>query len=296
MLNLPDFNFDDVMLEVYELNNSWAFSVPSDENNYFYYVISGEAWVESYSAAPTLISQYEVAGIPKSTAHLWKDDPENNQISPVSMITKAEFPDINPAGKKPSANTLLLVIKMASHFSTISHQLPPLVHLSQKSENYESIFSVMKMIIAETNGSSSSKRLIIRRLAEILAFKLAEPALNNLRDISSQHALSIEQHIDQVITHIHEHPEKQWSLESLANEACMGRTSFANKFRESMGLTPLNYLYQVRMQHAAMEIRNTEKTIREIAYSVGYKSETSFHKAFVRTMNISPGRYRVVSP
>ncbi|MEP6275552.1 helix-turn-helix transcriptional regulator, partial [Hyphomonas sp.] len=66
----------------------------------------------------------------------------------------------------------------------------------------------------------------------------------------------------------------------------------AERFRNVVGRTPLDYLINWRMRLAADRLRRTDDRVNVIALSVGYESEAAFSTTFRRVMGISPGRYR----
>ena len=89
-----------------------------------------------------------------------------------------------------------------------------------------------------------------------------------------------------------EMPGHAWTVESLASIAHMSRASFAQLFRDVSGTTPLAVLTKLRLQIAAQMFSREMLPVVVIAESVGYASESSFHKAFVREFGCTPGEYR----
>ena len=84
----------------------------------------------------------------------------------------------------------------------------------------------------------------------------------------------------------------QWTLEELATHAGLSRTSLAERFRKSMGNTPLNYLRTVRMQKAMSVLSESERSLEQIAQEVGYQDAISFSKVFKRTVGVAPREFR----
>jgi AraC-like DNA-binding protein len=84
----------------------------------------------------------------------------------------------------------------------------------------------------------------------------------------------------------------QWTLEELAARAGLSRTSLAERFRKSMGNTPLNYLRTVRMQKAMSVLSESERSLEQIAQEVGYQDAFSFSKVFKRTVGVAPREFR----
>ncbi|MGG8872991.1 helix-turn-helix domain-containing protein, partial [Escherichia coli] len=102
--------------------------------------------------------------------------------------------------------------------------------------------------------------------------------------------LAVREWIAQVNTE--EMPGHAWTVESLASIAHMSRASFAQLFRDVSGTTPLAVLTKLRLQIAAQMFSRETLPVVVIAESVGYASESSFHKAFVREFGCTPGEYR----
>lgn len=92
---------------------------------------------------------------------------------------------------------------------------------------------------------------------------------------------------------IHSEPEKNWQLSELAEIAGMSRASFARKFNESTGTTPLSYLTHWRMQIASRALRLSREPIKQIAFRLGYAAESTFSTVFKRVYGVSPKAHRM---
>ena len=71
----------------------------------------------------------------------------------------------------------------------------------------------------------------------------------------------------------------------------MSRSTFALKFKATVGASPMDYLTRWRMMLAGDRLRNPGDPISAIALSLGYESESAFSTAFKRVMGSSPRRY-----
>ena len=94
-----------------------------------------------------------------------------------------------------------------------------------------------------------------------------------------------------VIDAMHETPGAKWTLQTLAEQAAMSRTSFALRFKELVGLSPMDYLTRWRMTLAAAKLTQSRDSIAEIGLALGYESEKSFSTAFKRIMKCAPRQY-----
>ncbi|MFN6980887.1 MAG: AraC family transcriptional regulator [Brevundimonas sp.] len=90
---------------------------------------------------------------------------------------------------------------------------------------------------------------------------------------------------------IHADPGARWTLPTLARQAGMSRSSFAKKFKATVGASPIEYLTTWRMLLAGDRLRHTTEPVSAIALSLGYDSEAAFSTAFKRVMGRSPRQH-----
>jgi AraC-like DNA-binding protein len=83
-----------------------------------------------------------------------------------------------------------------------------------------------------------------------------------------------------------------WSVEQLALESGMSRSSFCNRFHALVGESPGAHLRALRIEAAADLLRCTARQAGEIGREVGYQSDTAFGVAFKRVMGMTPGEWR----
>jgi len=71
----------------------------------------------------------------------------------------------------------------------------------------------------------------------------------------------------------------------------MSRSTFALKFKQMVGESPMEYLTRWRMLLAGDRLANSSDSVSAIALSLGYESESAFSTAFKRVMGRSPRQY-----
>jgi AraC-like DNA-binding protein len=89
---------------------------------------------------------------------------------------------------------------------------------------------------------------------------------------------------------------KRWTVDLLARAVGLSRPAFARQFLRVLGLSPMRYLTQKRMQLAASILLGSDAALAEIASRVGYRSEFAFNRAFKRHYQVPPGIYRQQPP
>jgi AraC-like DNA-binding protein len=85
-------------------------------------------------------------------------------------------------------------------------------------------------------------------------------------------------------------------VDDLARAAGLSRAHFSREFRRTFGETPHAYLLTRRLERATALLRNTDRSVAEICFSVGLQSVGSFTTSFTRTYGVSPSTYRVRFP
>lgn len=87
-------------------------------------------------------------------------------------------------------------------------------------------------------------------------------------------------------------PGAQHSVQSLARTAFLSRSAFVARFTKVVGRSPMSVLRELRMRHAAHELKSTALTIDEIVHHAGYASRSSFVRAFRQAYGCDPTAYR----
>lgn len=86
--------------------------------------------------------------------------------------------------------------------------------------------------------------------------------------------------------------EPRMSLDELAAEAGVHPVHLARAFRANYGVSPGEYLRQLRVDWAAMELRTTERPIAEIALDAGFADQSHFTRVFRKAHGTPPGAWR----
>jgi AraC-like DNA-binding protein len=83
---------------------------------------------------------------------------------------------------------------------------------------------------------------------------------------------------------------------TLARAAHLSPAHFSREFRRAFGETPHQYLLTRRMERAAELLRNTDRSIADVCFTVGLSSVGSFTTTFGRTFGVTPTAYRAAHP
>ena len=89
---------------------------------------------------------------------------------------------------------------------------------------------------------------------------------------------------------------EQLDVDDLARAAGLSRAHFSREFRAAFGESPHSYLLTRRMERAAALLRNTDRSVVDVCFSVGLRSVGSFTSSFKRTYGVTPTEYRASFP
>jgi transcriptional regulator GlxA family with amidase domain len=91
---------------------------------------------------------------------------------------------------------------------------------------------------------------------------------------------------------IAEHLETRLSVEDLANHVSMSVRNFERVFTREVGITPSQYVLQMRVEAARRRLERTDTSLKQVASATGFATVDVMRRAFIRLLGITPRRYR----
>jgi len=174
--------------------------------------------------------------------------------------------------------------------------LPSLVHIASDDASSWRVRSLLTMNQAESSHPGAGSEFIIRRLMELI---LVEILRSGVAGADQEHGGLLAGLSDPVtaraLTAIHKNVAYDWTLASLARLCGVSRSTFSTRFREVVGMAPIEYLQHWRMALAKDELRRGTKSIGEIGLAIGFQSASAFSTAFARFVGLSPKQFAASS-
>ncbi|MCI0430662.1 MAG: AraC family transcriptional regulator [Rhodospirillales bacterium] len=179
-------------------------------------------------------------------------------------------------------------------FNPVLSALPRLLHVKRPAASPEGLLDrLIELTLAEAQTHRVGGDCIRLRLSELLFVEVVRryletlPAgetgwLSGLRDPA----------IGRVLSLLHEHPGRPWTLHELAERAGVSRAVLAERFAHLVGCPPMQYLMHWRMQIAARLLADRAMKVVAVAHEVGYESEAAFSRAFKKLAGVSPAAWR----
>jgi AraC-like DNA-binding protein len=149
---------------------------------------------------------------------------------------------------------------------------------------------VLDLLFQEADQVRCGHRLMADRLFEVVLLQL----LRWLLDHGEQGGVAMglvsglaDPRLARALTAMHEQPQRAWSLETLAQQAAMSRSAFANRFKQVVGVPPADYLTDWRMTLAKKQLR-LGRAVKLMAPELGYANASALSRVFAQRTGLSP--------
>ena len=128
-----------------------------------------------------------------------------------------------------------------------------------------------------------------------------EPTLGNMYALSlfykilSNHEQSKvlkNPYVEEAVWYMHMNYHKPLTVTQVADVCGINDRYMYNLFMRHLGISPKQYLNNLRLKNAAHILKNSDCTITEAAYSVGFTDVLTFSRFFSKHMEVSPRAYR----
>ncbi len=157
------------------------------------------------------------------------------------------------------------------------------------------LLPMIKLLMSESLRDGLGVQVTLNRLIDVIFVLIVREFIQLDDHQSGIMAALANKKISLALSLIHDDLSKEWTVETLAEKVAMSRSDFAKKFKQYLAQTPKHYLTQIRMESAYRDLKDTSKSMFEIADTYGYSSEAAFSKAFKKLLGTSPGAVRKLS-
>ncbi|MGM8870211.1 helix-turn-helix domain-containing protein [Psychrobacter sp. 2Y5] len=169
--------------------------------------------------------------------------------------------------------------------------------LPELSESSDARFGVVdievKLLTLESEKERMGRMAVINHWAGIMMIECLRTYIESLPEATDNWLRALKDpYLAKAIAAMHGDPSQNWTIHKLAEVAGMSRSSFAQRFKEVVGMPPLTYLIGYRLRLASRYLRLQQNSISRISELVGYASDSTFSQAFKRVYGVSPKAYR----
>lgn len=129
------------------------------------------------------------------------------------------------------------------------------------------------------------ERLQLHGLVEILISYFVKHATRK-QIVSDERIIKILEYVNNNVCHT-------ISVEDLADKACLTKSYLIRIFRQNLGITPLQYVIQKKIQYSQTLLLDSDMSINEVARAVGIPDVSYYIRLFKKNLGFTPQEYRI---
>lgn len=191
----------------------------------------------------------------------------------------------------PDAPANLLCANMAFEGGSenlLARALPAVIEIDLAGADL--LHRTVELLFAEGAAQQSGQEIILNSLCNVLIAQIIRRLFEYKRLSPGILAGLADLRLSRALQAIHDAPAQRWRVDSLAIEAGMSRSRFAQHFLAIIGTTPVLYLTEWRM-HMAQDLLRSGLSVGAVSDAVGYANQPAFTRAFNEFTGSSPRRW-----
>ena len=264
---------------------NWAVDTSGSHYISFHVVSYGRCFVKHADNEKIhALTQGDVVLFPRDSKHVITSDESFKH--PVNESTSKDF-------SKLEANGTGLVCGYFEHnnplINHIVDYLPSIIVIHKKQQDATPVTLLTEALLKESVHQADGSNLLLSRISECILTLLFRDFINTEQGVLAALA---NPKLAPAIQSIFNDPRKKWTVASLAESCFTSRTAFSNLFKQTLGITPIEFATQWRLGLAYRALADERVSTLAAALDCGYESEASFSKAFKRVFGTSPGKIR----
>ncbi|MEP1093460.1 MAG: AraC family transcriptional regulator [Cyclobacteriaceae bacterium] len=276
-----------------DFSSPWGMDVPTGPFAQFHIVTDGKCLLKTQKDMVEL-SAGDLVVFPRGTEHWLADSISSEKVSGMKVVQSITSGNSLFQGEDVSTSLVcghFEFDRMVKH--TLIDSLPELVYITESEiQEKEWLRSIVNLVIEESAMNRQGNEVVIKKLGEILFIHALRAYIEQNKIETGFLAALKDERISSSLKLIHTSPGENWTLESLARNVGMSRTSLSNRFRDLVGETPMNYLTNWRILNAKELLKESDLSVREVAHKIGYRSEAAFNRVFKNRVEITPLKFR----
>jgi AraC-like DNA-binding protein len=266
----------------------------------YHYVVEGKLSlrVEGEGEEVLALGPGEVALLPRNDLHLMGSD---LGIPPVMSSEIIEPPrkgglfTIRHGGNGASTRMVCGFLGCDSvDANPVLATLPAALKLSlEEGGAAEWIRSTFHYAAEEVAACRPGSETVLAKLSELLFVEIVRRYVETLPEGQTGWLAGLrDAHVARALALIHREIARPWTVDELGRAVGLSRSALAERFIRLLGVPPMHYLANWRMQVARQKLRTTSASLAQIADMVGYEAEAAFSRAFKKAIGTAPATWR----
>lgn len=270
----------------------WGIALPATGIPRFHIVLAGECFIGSERHPPVRAQRADIVMLPNGNSHWIADETDRDLVSSERAGEACELGDpLFQQGEITNRLICGLVEFDQGAPHPVLDALPDLMHFSML-ESADPIWSVVKLIDMEMQGTENRRSRIADRLTEVLFLQLLNLYVGGDKEVSGFLAALRDRRVYRALTLIHQEPEFDWTLAALGERSGMSRATLVRRFQDVVGAAPMAYIADWRLMKAHSLIKYSTLPFDRIADSTGFASARTLSRAFQRRYGRTPAQTR----
>ncbi len=264
----------------------------------YHYVLEGELRVSLQEHEPLLLHPGEIILFPRNDLHMMGSDLAARPTSVREILGGCQGSGphyIRHGGGGPATRLICGYLGCTSaRGNPIFAALPAAIRINVGSVGATEWFRAMFEYAArEVTADQPGSATVLARISELLFVEALRRHTMELPDGEQSWLAGLrDKTVARVLGLIHGNVSRDWEVDQLAGEVGVSRSALADRFRRVIGMPPMQYLAQWRMQVAVQSLKTTALPLARIAEQVGYESEAAFSRAFKKSFGTAPATWR----
>jgi AraC family transcriptional regulator len=150
------------------------------------------------------------------------------------------------------------------------------------------------MLLTELKQEGIGGKLYIESLANVLAVHLLKQYGASKSQLTIHENALSDRQVLQVVEYVSAHLHQDIRLADLAALLGISESYFSRQFKQSVGMTPYQYLLQQRIERAKQLLKEGDRSIADIAFACGFSSHSHLSQQFRQLVGVTPGAYRAM--
>jgi AraC-like DNA-binding protein len=263
---------------------TWALDSSGATDTIFHLIGRGQAWVHCEGKRePIAVRGGDLVMFPHGDRHQISGTPQRRSGTRLTAADGGPFTTVLCATVKFEASGANLVMKA----------LPPVIVVrSEDQDTSAELHALARLMLVEYEAVAAGRQGVLDRLAEVMFVLVLRHHMQRAPELKGLLAALKDERIARALAALHRTPGEEWRVDTLAREAGMSRTVFAERFAALLRQTPMQYLAAWRMHLADEMLRAQRSSVAQVAEQLGYQTETAFRRAFKRVRGVGPGDVR----
>ena len=268
--------------------------LPDAEHLIAYHILTeGECWGGLQDAAPVRMHPGDVIVFPQGDGHLMSSHARQFADGDHQGSSPLRYPNtvLLGTGERDTKFVCGFLGCDARPFNPLIAALPRVIHVPRIGEGWLSAFPAQA--VRESHAGRAGSDTMLTRMAELMFIEVLRQHLETMNgEPTGWFAALRDPIVGAALSLMHERPAYDWSIAELAREAATSRSVLAERFTRVVGVPPMQYLAQWRLQLASELLARGSIKVSAVGMRVGYDSEAAFSRAFKRATGSSPAEWR----